>query len=234
MLEINSLSAGYGRIPVLEDISVEVRKGEILALVGPNGAGKSTLLRTVMGTIVPASGTIDFKGVRLNGMPSHRIAGLGIAHVQEGRRVFGAMSVRENLIMGAFLKEKRHLIPRNLDFVCGLFPRLSERMNQQAGTLSGGEQQMLAIGRALMMSPELILLDEPSLGLAPLLITNIYDTLSRLNEEGMTILLVEQNVRKALAAAGRAYVIENGKIVLHGGSQSIMEDPRVISAYLGI
>jgi len=234
MLELKQVTAGYGKIEVLRGVSVEVRAGEITALIGPNGAGKSTLLRSISGTLRPSSGTIVFKGVPLNGRPPHEIAAMGIAHVQEGRMVFGPMSVEENLLMGAHLKDRRGRIEEGLASVVGLFPRLGERLRQQAGTLSGGEQQMLALGRALMMRPELVLLDEPSLGLAPLLVDAIYSSLDTLVREGLTILLVEQNVRRALSCSQRAYVLENGEVVTHGSSAEVRAHPAVKSAYLGM
>ena len=234
MLELKQVTAGYGKIDVLRGVSLEARAGEITALVGPDGAGKSTLLRSISGTVVSAAGSITFKGIPLSGRPPHKIASMGIAHVQEGRMVFGSMSVEENLLMGAYLKDRRGKIKESMAFVTGVFPRLRERMRQQAGTLSGGEQQMLALGRALMMRPELILLDEPSLGLAPLLVDTIYSSLETLNREGLTILLVEQNVRRALTYSQRAYVLENGEVILQGRSADILVDSAVTSAYLGV
>ena len=206
--------------------------GEIVALIGSNGAGKTTLLKTVAGLISPTSGGIRLDGNELRGQPAHDVAALGIALVPEGRKVFSSMTVEENLLMGAYLKQKRPRSAANMKLVHDLFPRLRERSGQPAGSLSGGEQQMLAIGRALMMQPRLLLLDEPSLGLAPLLISCIYDCLRELNHKGLTILLVEQSVKKALAISQRTYLLENGEIVLHGKSSEVAQDPRVVSAYL--
>ncbi len=232
MLEITALEAGYGSLRILQGVSLEVRRGEIVALIGSNGAGKTTLLKTVAGLLLPGSGSITLHGNELSGMSPHLIAGLGIALVPEGRKVFASLSVEENLLMGAYLKANRPWHKESLKQVYGLFPRLQERRQQEAATLSGGEQQMLAIGRALMMQPDLLLLDEPSLGLAPLLIQAIYDCLLELNRNGLTILLVEQNVKKALAISQRAYLLENGAMALQGESVLVAQDPRVISAYL--
>ena len=232
MLEISAVDAGYGSLGILWGVSLAVRRGEIVALIGSNGAGKTTLLKTVAGLLIPTAGSITLHGNELSGMSPHLIAGLGIALVPEGRKVFATMSVEENLLMGAYLKANRPWRGEGLKQVYELFPRLQERRQQAAATLSGGEQQMLAIGRALMMKPDLLLLDEPSLGLAPLLIHSIYDCLLELNRKGLTILLVEQNVKKALAISQRAYLLENGAIVLQGESAAVAQDTRVVSAYL--
>ncbi|HOW55733.1 MAG TPA: ABC transporter ATP-binding protein [Syntrophorhabdaceae bacterium] len=234
MLEIKGIDSGYGKIKVLKDITLKIEKGEMVALVGPNGAGKTTLLKTIAGMIVPSKGDILLEETSISGMPPHKTSARGIAYVPEGRRVFSAMSVEENLLMGTYLKKNRPHKTESLRMVYDLFPRLEERKKQTAGTLSGGEQQMLAIGRGLMMRPKLVLLDEPSLGLAPLLINSIYKVLERLNGEGMTTLLVEQNVKKALSLCKRAYVIESGEIVMKGPSEDILCDENVKCTYLGI
>jgi branched-chain amino acid transport system ATP-binding protein len=234
MLEIRNLEAGYGKIRVLKGISLEIKQGEMVALVGPNGAGKTTLLKTISGILSPMKGDVLLDGVSISGTPPHKISSKGIAYVQEGRKVFSSMSVEENLLMGAYVKEKRAFVNENLSLVYDLFPRLEERKKQLAGTLSGGEQQMLAIARGLMLKPKLVLLDEPSLGLAPMLINSIYKTLERLNKEGLTTLLVEQNVVKALTLCKRAYVIENGEIALAGASDQILCDENIRCTYLGI
>ncbi len=234
MLEIKEIDSGHGKIKVLKSISLSIEKGEMVALVGPNGAGKTTLLKTIAGMITPSKGDILLENSSISGVPPHKTSAKGIAYVPEGRKVFSAMSVEENLLMGAYLKANRPHKADNLQMVYDLFPRLKERRKQIAGTLSGGEQQMLAIGRGLMMRPKLILLDEPSLGLAPLLISSIYKVLERLNHEGMTTLLVEQNVKKALTLCKRAYVIENGEIVMKGLSETILCDDNIKCTYLGI
>jgi branched-chain amino acid transport system ATP-binding protein len=234
MLEIKGIESGYGKIKVLKGITLHVEKGEMVALVGPNGAGKTTLLKTIAGMITPWKGDILLEDVSISGVPPHRTSARGVAYVPEGRRVFSAMSVEENLLMGTYLKVNRPRKEESLRMVYDLFPRLEERKKQIAGTLSGGEQQMLVIGRGLMMRPKLVLLDEPSLGLAPLLINSIYKVLERLNEEGMTTLLVEQNVKKALSLCKRAYVIENGEIAMKGLSGDILCDENIKCTYLGI
>ncbi|MCX8027229.1 MAG: ABC transporter ATP-binding protein [Thermodesulfovibrionales bacterium] len=234
MFEVRDLIGGYGKLEVIKNINFDIKEGEILSIIGPNGAGKSTLLRALTGLLPNLKGSIRFLGEELCGKPPHYYASVGIAHVQERHRVFGTMTVRENLLMGAYIKTKRQSIEKNLETVFELFPRLKERLKQQAGTLSGGEQQMLTIGQALMMMPRLILLDEPSLGLAPLLINSIYDALMKLNEQGMTILLVEQNVKKALQISQRAMLIENGEIVLQGNSQDIKNNETINKVYLGM
>ncbi|MCX8070355.1 MAG: ABC transporter ATP-binding protein [Thermodesulfovibrionales bacterium] len=234
MLEIKGLKAGYGKLEVIKNLSLTLQQGEIFSIIGPNGAGKSTLLRAITGLLQKVEGSIIFDGEEIIGKPPHVIASTGIAHVQERHRVFGSMTVRENLLMGAYLKEKRSLINENIEYVFALFPRLKERINQQAGTLSGGEQQMLTIAQALMMMPKLILLDEPSLGLAPLLISSIYDSLLQLNKKGMTILLVEQNVKKALNISKRSALLENGEIVVQGDSEELKCNEEISKVYLGI
>ncbi len=234
MLEIKSLEASYGELKVLWGINLEVGKGEIVALVGPNGAGKTTLLRTIVGVVKEDKGDIVFEGRRINDLPPYERVKLGISLVPEGGELFPYMTVQENLDIGAYLPEARKKYHENLEFVFTLFPRLKERRNQLAGTLSGGERQMLAIGRALMSSPKILMFDEPSLGLAPNLALNVLKTIQELNKEGYTILLVEQNVRLALKISSRGYVIENGRIVLKGSSEELLNDPHVKKAYLGL
>lgn len=233
LLTIDHISVYYGAVQALRDVSFTVGKGEIVTLIGANGAGKSTILRTLSGILRPSSGRIVHDGSSIAGLPSHRIARLGIAHVPEGRGVFANMSVRENLEMGAYTRSSRKEIRESFERVFRLFPRLSERVNQIAGTLSGGEQQMLAIGRGLVQRPDLLLLDEPSMGLSPRLVEEIFRMIEEINKEGTTILLVEQNASMALAVADRAYVLETGEIVFEGRASDLQEDPKVRAAYLG-
>jgi len=233
LLEVGGLSVRYGPVQALRGISFSVGRGEIVALIGANGAGKSTTLRALSGIVRPASGDILFGGRSIAGLPPHRVARLGMAHVPEGRGVFANMNVLENLEMGAYARGSRREAEETLDRVYSLFPRLSERSGQLAGTLSGGEQQMLAIGRALMARPELLLLDEPSMGLSPLLVGEIFRMITEINRSGTTILLVEQNAYMALSVAGRAYVLETGSIPLAGEASALREDPAVKAAYLG-
>ena len=223
----------YGEIPALKGIALEVRQGEIVALLGNNGAGKTTTLRTISGLLVPTRGSVTLEGQPLAGVAPHRVVLRGIAHVPEGRRIFNRLTVRENLMMGAYTRNDTAVIAGDLDRVFALFPRLDERITQVAGTLSGGEQQMLAIGRALMARPRLLLLDEPSMGLAPVLVEQIFDTVRDINRQGTTILLVEQNAAMALAVAQRGYVIETGTIVLSGTAAELADSPEVRRAYLG-
>ncbi len=230
---MESLRAGYGGVEALHGIGLRVEPGEIVALLGANGAGKSTALRAISGLLRPASGAILLGGTALHTLPPHRIVQHGVVQVPEGRRLFGTLTVRENLDMGAFTRRDEEEIAGNRRMVLRLFPVLAERERQLAGTLSGGEQQMLAIGRALMGAPKLLLLDEPSLGLSPLLAREIFRTLREINAAGVTILLVEQNARAALALAHRAYVLATGSIVLEGPAASLREDPAVKRAYLG-
>jgi branched-chain amino acid transport system ATP-binding protein len=232
MLSIQGINVYYGAIHALKDLSVEVNQGEVVAIIGSNGAGKSTLLRTISGLLRPKSGTITFKGETIHDMPAHEIVRRGISQSPEGRKIFTNMSVLENLQLGAFTR-KDGAIQEDMDAVMKRFPRLLERIKQNAGTLSGGEQQMLAIGRALMSRPELMMLDEPSLGLAPNLVTEIFDIVTDISAEGTTVLLVEQNAHKALEIAHRAYVIETGSIVLTGPGKDLLNDPKVKEAYLG-
>jgi branched-chain amino acid transport system ATP-binding protein len=233
MLELRNLSGGYGAIEALKAINIRIDKGEIVTLIGANGAGKSTTLRSITGLVTPSSGEVVFEGRRLNGMQTHLITALGISMAPEGRAIFANLTVLENLEMGAYLQNDKKQYARDLDRVYTLFPRLKERHKQPGGTLSGGEQQMLAIGRALMAAPRLLLLDEPSLGLAPLLVHSIFEAIDTINKEGTTILLVEQNANAALKHSHRAYVLETGSIVMEGSSGQLAADPRVKEAYLG-
>ena len=233
MLELKGLSSGYGAIEALKSIDLRIDKGEIVTLIGANGAGKSTTLRSITGLVVPSSGEVIFEGRKLNGTPTHQITRLGISMVPEGRAIFANLTVLENLEMGAYLQKDRAQYAASLERAFTLFPRLKERRKQPGGTLSGGEQQMLAIGRALMARPRLLLLDEPSLGLAPILVHAIFGAIDAINKEGTTILLVEQNANAALRHSHRAYVLETGTIVMEGPSERIAADPRVKEAYLG-
>ena len=234
MLKVNGIDVFYGDLQVLWDVSFEVREKEILVLVGANGAGKSTTIKALSSLITPRKGTIEFNGKRLDHVPPYRIIERGIVHVPEGRRLFSEMSVEENLIMGTLHGKAREKRLETMEYVFGLFPRLKERRRQMAGTLSGGEQQMLAVGRGLMSLPSLMMFDEPSLGLAPILVQDIFNIVKKINEEGVTVLLVEQNVRQTLAMCSRAYVLENGRIVLEGSGAELMANDHVREAYLGI
>ena len=234
LLELSHLEVYYGGIRALHDLSLKVREGSIVTLIGANGAGKSTTLRTISGLVPLSSGSIRFSGEEISGWPAHRVVASGLAHVPEGRLVFPDLSVRENLMMGAYLRRDRKEIADDLEWVGEFFPRLRERISQQAGTLSGGEQQMLAIGRALMGRPRCLMLDEPSLGIAPILVETIFERLVQLNQErGMTMLLVEQNASLALRVSQYAYVLETGTIHLEGPSQEIRNRDEVKAAYLG-
>ena len=235
MLKVDDIHTYYGNIQALKGISLEVDKGEIITLIGANGAGKSTTLMSISGVERPRSGTITFEGTDITGMPAHKIADMGMNQVPEGRRIFPQLTVLENLDMGAYLRSDKEGIRKDLDYVFELFPILSQRRNQTGGTLSGGEQQMLAISRALMARPRLLLLDEPSLGLAPLIVQQIFEILMRINrEQGTTIFLVEQNANMALKIANRGYVLQNGMIVKTDTSAALLEDEEVKSAYLGV
>jgi branched-chain amino acid transport system ATP-binding protein len=234
MLAVRDLDLYYGDAQALDRVSLDVPQGEIVAIVGANGAGKSSLIRTVAGIEVPRSGSITFKGRSIQRRESHEICNLGIGQVAEGRQVFPSLSVLENLELGAMLPRARATAKRQLDDVFTLFPRLKERADQLAGTMSGGEQQMLAIGRCLMGAPELIMFDEPSLGLAPLVVQEVLHTIHVLNDRGLTILLVEQNVAASLKISSRAYVLENGRIVMSGSGSELLHDDRVRQAYLGL
>jgi branched-chain amino acid transport system ATP-binding protein len=231
LLTIEGLHVSYGRIEALRGVTLDVDDGEIVTLLGANGAGKTTTLRTVSGLLHPTAGAVTFDGQRIDGLKAHEIVALGISHVPEGRRVFPRMSVLENLKMGAYLR--RGSLTNDLERVFNLFPVLKDRRTQDGGTLSGGEQQMLAIGRALMGKPRLLLLDEPSMGLAPLIVTRIFEILGEINTQGTTILLVEQNASQALQLAGRGYVLETGAVVLNDNAAALLSDDRVRSAYLG-
>jgi branched-chain amino acid transport system ATP-binding protein len=231
LLEVDGIEVRYGAIAALKGISFTVGEGEIVALLGANGAGKTTTQKTVSGMLRPVAGSITFDGKRIDGIPAHELINLGICHVPEGRHVFPRMTVAENLDMGAF--RFKTVDRADLDRVFELFPRLKERLKQQAGTLSGGEQQMLAIGRALMGKPRLLLLDEPSMGLAPMIVAQIFEIVREINQSGVTVLLVEQNAAQALSLANRGYVLETGEIVLHGSGRELLADDRVRAAYLG-
>ena len=234
LLEVRNINVYYGDMQALWDVSFDVDEGELVALVGSNGAGKTTTLRAISGILRPRSGTIKFKGMNLTEMKPHEIVESGVAHIPEGRQLFPKLTVLENLKAAAYTKRARERFNESLDFVFRLFPILRERSSQLAGTLSGGERQMLAIARGLMLNPELLMLDEPSLGLAPKLVQEIFKTVKELKDEGLTILLVEQNVHQALALADRGYVLETGRIVLHGTGKELLENPRIKTAYLGM
>ena len=234
MLEVRGIDVAYGEVMALRGVGLSVGEGESVAVIGSNGAGKSTLLRAISGLLRPRSGAIFFDGVRLDHLSAYEIAALGIAHVPEGRRVFPEMAVQENLELGAYLPGPKARRRETLVWVYEIFPRLAERRQQRAGTLSGGEQQMLAIGRGLMLRPRLLMLDEPSLGLAPLVSEVTFAKIAEIRKEGIGILLVEQNVQRSLALADRGYVLEGGRVVLQGPSQSLLEDPHVKVAYLGL
>lgn len=233
MLKIQNLNVYYGVIHALHDVALEVREGEIVTLIGSNGAGKSTTLMTLSGVLRPASGSVEFCGQDLREVPAHKRVGLGLVQSPEGRRVFGSLTIEENLDLGAYARKDKAQIKADWDEIYEMFPRLKERRTQAAGTLSGGEQQMLAIGRALMSKPKLLLLDEPSLGIAPLLVKEIFSDLKKIRARGVTILLVEQNAHMALEIADRAYVLETGRVVMEGDAKKIAADPRVKEAYLG-
>lgn len=233
MLELENINVYYGPIHALKEVSLVVNEGEIVSLIGANGAGKTTTLKTISGLLRPRSGTMKFKGHNITSSPAQDVVHLGISQVPEGRRVFPDMTVQENLEMGAFLRRDKKEISQDFARVFERFPRLEERRKQLAGTLSGGEQQMLAIGRALMAKPSLLLLDEPSMGLAPLLVREIFEIIKDINQQGTTILLVEQNARMALSIANQAYVLETGSIVLHGEASRLLESDQVKRAYLG-
>ena len=233
MLEVKNLQVYYGVIQAIKNVSFEVNEGEVIALIGANGAGKTTILQTVTGLIAAKNGEVLYEGTDLQKIPAHKIVSLGIAHVPEGRRVFSQLTVYENLLMGAYTRKDSEEIASSLENVYKRFPRLKERKNQYAGTLSGGEQQMLAMGRALMSHPKIILMDEPSMGLSPILVEEIFDIIKEISKSGTTVLLVEQNAKKALSIANRAYVLETGKIVLEGDANKLMDEESVKKAYLG-
>ena len=233
MLKVNDLFVNYGVINAIKGVSFNVKKGEIIALIGSNGAGKTTILHTVTGLISPSSGSIIFEGNDITKVPAHKIVAMGMAHVPEGRRIFQELTVYENLKLGAFTLSDKRIIEKNLEYVYAHFPRLKERKKQIAGTLSGGEQQMLAMGRALMSNPKIILMDEPSMGLSPILVSEIFRIIKEVSDDGTTVLLVEQNAKKALSIADRAYVLETGKIVLSGNADELIHNEEIKKAYLG-
>ncbi len=232
LLKVDNIEVYYGMINALKGVSFEVNKGEIVALIGANGAGKTTILHTVSGLLKPKTGTITYNEKDITKVPAHKIVSMGMAHVPEGRRIFSQLSVIDNIKLGAFTRNDKDEIEKTLEYVYERFPRLKERKNQIAGTLSGGEQQMLAMGRALMSKPDFVLMDEPSMGLSPLLVSEIFDIIKAINDNGTTVLLVEQNAKKALSIADRAYVLETGKIVLSGNAKDLMNDESVKKAYL--
>ena len=233
LLEINDLEVYYGIIQAIKGVSFHVDKGEIIALIGANGAGKTTILHTITGLINAESGTVMFDGINISKIPAHKIVSMGMAHVPEGRRVFANLTVLQNLKMGAYTRKDKSEIEKSLENVYSRFPRLKERQNQMAGTLSGGEQQMLAMGRALMSNPSIILMDEPSMGLSPIYVNEIFDIIQEVSKSGTTVLLVEQNAKKALSIADRAYVLETGKIVLEGNAKDLLQNDQIKKAYLG-
>ncbi len=233
LLEVNNLEVFYGVIQAIKGISFKVEEGELVTLIGANGAGKTTTMQSVMGLIHARSGEIVYNGQRINNVPSHKIVQLGMTQVPEGRRVFAELTVYENLLMGAYIEKNKSIIKEDMEKIFELFPRLAERRNQVAGTLSGGEQQMLAMGRAIMSRPKLLMLDEPSMGLSPLLVDLVFDIIKQLHSDGTTILLVEQNAGKALEISDRAYVLENGRITLEGTGKELSESDSVKKAYLG-
>ena len=233
MLEVKDLQVYYGVIQALKGVSFQVNQGEVIALIGANGAGKTTTLHTLTGLLQAKQGSIVFEGTDITKVPAHKIVQMGIAHVPEGRRVFSDLSVYENLKMGAYTRKDKNEIAESLENVYKRFPRLEERKNQRAGTLSGGEQQMLAMGRALMSKPKMIVMDEPSMGLSPIFVNEIFDIIEKVSAGGTTVLLVEQNAKKALSIADRAYVLETGKIALSGDADELMNDDSIKKAYLG-
>ena len=233
MLEVKDLEVYYGMIQAIKGISFEVNQGEVIALIGANGAGKTTTLQTITGMLQAKKGHILFEGQDITKVPGHKIVTMGMAHVPEGRRVFADMSVYENLLMGAYTRKDKNEIAQSLEMVYKRFPRLKERTGQRAGTLSGGEQQMLAMGRALMSHPKIILMDEPSMGLSPIFVNEIFEIIKKVSAAGTTVLLVEQNAKKALSIADRAYVLETGKIILQGDADKLLNDESVKKAYLG-
>ena len=233
LLKVENLNVYYGMIQALKGISFEVYRGEIVSLIGANGAGKTTTLHTITGLIRPKEGSVIYKGNDVTRTPAHKIVGMGMVHVPEGRRIFQGLSVYDNLLLGSYSRKDKEGIKRDMEMVFQQFPRLAERRTQLAGTLSGGEQQMLAMGRALLSAPELIVLDEPSMGLSPLLVGEVFEIVKSFREAGKTVLLVEQNAKKALAVSDRAYVLENGEITMSGNAVELANDDRVRKAYLG-
>lgn len=233
MMEIKDLEVYYGMIQAIKGVSFHVNQGEVIALIGANGAGKTTILHTISGLLSPKSGSVLFEGQDITKVPGHKIVSMGMAHVPEGRRVFAQLTVLQNLKMGAYTRKNKEEIQQTLSNVFARFPRLEERQNQLAGTLSGGEQQMLAMGRALMSHPKLILMDEPSMGLSPIFVNEIFDIIQEVSKGGTTVLLVEQNAKKALSIADRAYVLETGRIVLEGKAADLLQNDSIRKAYLG-
>ena len=234
MIDLKSVSAGYGELQILHDVSINIQQGEIVALVGANGAGKSTLIKTITGLLPISSGEIVFDNISIKNVKPHTVIRHGISLAPEGRRLFPYMTVLENLEVGAYIEKSGKTVQKNLEWVFSIFPKLRERSTQLAGTFSGGEQQMLTIGRALMCRPKFLIMDEPSLGLAPKIVNEVFDIIQLLLKEGVTIFLVEQNVRRCLEIASRAYVLEHGRIVMSGKSEELLKDERVKKAYLGI
>lgn len=234
MLEIRNLDTGYGFLQILWDVSIHVEDGEFIGLIGPNGAGKTTTLRTIAGLLAPRGGEVTFKGQSIGGVPAYQVSRMGISYVSEDLNLFTDMSVRENLLMGAYSVRDKQTQLETLDFVYGLFPRLKEREGQLAGTMSGGERKMLAIARGMMSNPQLMLVDEPSLGLAPHLVTDVFNSLQRLHQQGVTILLVEQRVNATLEITDRAYVLEHGRVAMEGASSELRTNQHIKAAYLGI
>ena len=233
MLSVNNLQVHYGMIQAIKDVSFEVNEGEVIALIGANGAGKTTILHTVSGLLQPTKGSVIIEGQDITKVPAHKIVSLGMAHVPEGRRVFAQLTVLENLKLGAYTRKDKNEMEETLQMIYKRFPRLEERKNQIAGTLSGGEQQMLAMGRALMSHPKIILMDEPSMGLSPIFVEEVFKIIRDISAEGVTVLLVEQNAKKALNIADRAYVLETGNIILQGDAKKLLNDESVKKAYLG-
>lgn len=233
LLNVKNINVYYGVIQAIKDVSFEVNEGEIVALIGANGAGKTSIMKTISGLLHSTGGSIEFDGQEISKMSAHKIPGLGLIQVPEGRHVFTEMTVLENLEMGAYLRKDKEEIQKDLEKIYLRFPRLKERKNQLAGTLSGGEQQMLAMGRALMATPKLLLLDEPSMGLSPILVNEIFSIIKKINADGVTVLLVEQNANKALSIANRAYVLETGNITVSGDAKEVADNPKVKEAYLG-
>lgn len=233
ILEVNGLSVSYGLINAVKDVSFEVNEGEIVALIGANGAGKTTVMRAINGLIPKKSGSVRFDGRDITSVAGHKLNGLGLTQVPEGRRIFRELTVRDNLLLGGYVTKDKKELKRRMEEVYEIFPRLKEREKQIGGTLSGGEQQMLAVGRAMMSKPKLLLLDEPSMGLSPLFVNVIFDTVKKINASGTTALIVEQNAKKALALADRAYVLETGRIIATGTGEELLNDERIKKAYLG-
>ncbi|HBI83541.1 ABC transporter ATP-binding protein [Orrella sp. NBD-18] len=234
MLKLQGVSAGYGGTEIIRNISLEVNKGEVVTIVGANGAGKTTTLRTICGIVKPTSGKIEFEGHQINGLGSDQIVNAGITMIPEGRQLFPFISVKDNLLMGAFKKSARGVVDQRMEEVLEIFPRVRERLGQFAGSLSGGEQQMVAIARGMMANPSLLMFDEPSLGLSPLLVSQVFDVIDRIVDMGMTVLIVEQNIVHTLKIADRGYVLENGEITMTGTGKELLENPHIKKAYLGI